>query len=377
MFNIIISDLFYFQAASAALYLILVMALFCCPYKEDEFEVYNKARKMRMWALGLLFLQFVAQMLFGFRQRNVMYGIACNMFFIYPSAQQAVMSVHYLIRRKKSYKKEWIITTVGNVINFFAVMSGVYLANGAFLKYALLISYASYYVVFLYLYVVLFLEYRSMKNRLKNYFAAPIEIHTQWINVYIVGQTLIILSVPVVLLHTSVMMIYSMVVYLCFAYFVFKMMYYGYYLKMVDESDSIAIEDEESQSAADSIQGSALSGIEYKVNERLKTDLDRWIKEQGFCDGNVTLVSLARQLGVTSKMLSAYINMTQDASFRDWLNALRTDYACDFIKRYPKRSMEQVAECCGFNSRPYFDTVFKEKIGMTPAAYRKSFTDAC
>jgi AraC-like DNA-binding protein len=38
---------------------------------------------------------------------------------------------------------------------------------------------------------------------------------------------------------------------------------------------------------------------------------------------------------------------------------------------YENDSIEQIAEACGFCDRNYFSTVFRKKLGIPPAEFRK------
>ncbi len=55
----------------------------------------------------------------------------------------------------------------------------------------------------------------------------------------------------------------------------------------------------------------------------------------------------------------------------DYINMLKIKYACELIKSN-EYSMMDICMKCGYNSAPYFSTIFKRLKGMTPKEYQKS-----
>ena len=55
----------------------------------------------------------------------------------------------------------------------------------------------------------------------------------------------------------------------------------------------------------------------------------------------------------------------------DYINMLKIKYACELIKSN-EYNMIDICMKCGYNSAPYFSTIFKKLKGMTPREYQKS-----
>ena len=62
-------------------------------------------------------------------------------------------------------------------------------------------------------------------------------------------------------------------------------------------------------------------------------------------------------------------------SFRDWITALRIDYAKRLLAQYPELTVANISEKSGFQSPSHFIRLFKENVGCTPIQWRKKETD--
>ncbi len=92
-----------------------------------------------------------------------------------------------------------------------------------------------------------------------------------------------------------------------------------------------------------------------------------------FTDPNLTLVTLAENLGLPSHQVSKLINEKFGKSFNDLINEYRVN---EFIARinnprYQGYSVLGVAMDVGFNSKSSFNNTFKKLTGKTPSTYRK------
>ncbi len=79
---------------------------------------------------------------------------------------------------------------------------------------------------------------------------------------------------------------------------------------------------------------------------------------------------IADYAGITKSYLCHLFKEHLGVSLITYLNTLKIRTACDLI-REGKYSMIEIAFKCGFNSAPYFCTVFKGEKGMTPSEYAK------
>ncbi len=94
--------------------------------------------------------------------------------------------------------------------------------------------------------------------------------------------------------------------------------------------------------------------------------------EKHFKDPNVSLLSIANRLHISSTYLSQLVNSVTDSNFSDFINGYRVIEAQRLLthpnySNYPIRSVGLEA---GFNSKSAFYAAFKKHTGMTPSEYK-------
>ena len=98
-------------------------------------------------------------------------------------------------------------------------------------------------------------------------------------------------------------------------------------------------------------------------------------QEALYKDPDLTLASLAQQLGLAPSVVSQLMNAGLGQSFSDVVNG----YRLEEVKRRlltedaQRFTMLALALDAGFNSKSTFNRVFKEKLGITPKEYQKKY----
>jgi len=120
-----------------------------------------------------------------------------------------------------------------------------------------------------------------------------------------------------------------------------------------------------------------VEGVEAKVEETKDSDGDRYkiverakeyVKEHYF--ENLTLNVVAEKVGITPGYLSTLFNKTESGGFVDYLNQVRIDIACMYLKQNYFKVYE-IAYKVGFRDEKYFTKVFRKVTGMSPSEYKK------
>jgi ABC-type antimicrobial peptide transport system permease subunit/AraC-like DNA-binding protein len=106
-----------------------------------------------------------------------------------------------------------------------------------------------------------------------------------------------------------------------------------------------------------------------------------WLKQMMkkgayYKDPDLSLVTLAEKLGLTTHELSAIINTVLKQSFNDFVNGYRV---ADIVRKieapaFDQLTLEGMAYDSGFNSPSTFHRAFKRLTGKTPAAYKKQLS---
>ena len=99
---------------------------------------------------------------------------------------------------------------------------------------------------------------------------------------------------------------------------------------------------------------------------------------QPYLDQQLTLSTLADQLGLNSKYLSQVINEKLDQNFLDFINGYRVAQAQALLRdpAYRPYTVVAIAHEVGFKSKSAFYTAFKKGTGVTPTAWRAGAASA-
>ncbi|MFH0758719.1 MAG: helix-turn-helix domain-containing protein [Bacteroidota bacterium] len=119
----------------------------------------------------------------------------------------------------------------------------------------------------------------------------------------------------------------------------------------------------------------ARSGLKKKDIERYKGIIGKYmIIEKPYLNRELTIYDLSAQLKIPRHFISEVINEHMGKNFYNLVN----DYRVEEVKRrivdpaYSKLTILAIAYDSGFNSKSSFNTIFKEKTGMTPSEYLQS-----
>ena len=85
----------------------------------------------------------------------------------------------------------------------------------------------------------------------------------------------------------------------------------------------------------------------------------------------LTLESIAEYFFLSKTALSYTFKKYMDCTLINFLLSIRITKAKEFLLN-TKKSVEKIAELCGFSSANYFGLIFTQKENLSPAHYRKS-----
>ena len=117
--------------------------------------------------------------------------------------------------------------------------------------------------------------------------------------------------------------------------------------------------------------GASLHALLEHQTERGPSVLARVKEQRLYTQSDLTLQSLAQQLYISQRRLSQTIKEDLNTNFSDFINTLRVELAQQYLSQKQKVTITEVLYSVGFNSKSVFNTVFRQKTGMTPSAFRK------
>ncbi|TGJ99028.1 AraC family transcriptional regulator [Leptospira langatensis] len=114
---------------------------------------------------------------------------------------------------------------------------------------------------------------------------------------------------------------------------------------------------------------SLLQGMDIQVlRENLLQTMER---EKLFQDEDLSLASLADELGLSSHQLSELINQEMGKNFSVFVNEYRIKEACRLLQEKEDRSILDIAYEVGFRSKTSFHRAFTKQVGVPPSEFRE------
>lgn len=86
---------------------------------------------------------------------------------------------------------------------------------------------------------------------------------------------------------------------------------------------------------------------------------------------DLTLMEVADKVSITAGYLSSLFSQKMDCTFIDYLNEIRIDHACTYLRQNYLKTYE-IAYKVGFNDEKYFSKVFRKITGMSPSEYKRT-----
>ena len=90
---------------------------------------------------------------------------------------------------------------------------------------------------------------------------------------------------------------------------------------------------------------------------------------ENFCDPNISLISVAKYVGLSSAHFSTVFSQTLGRSFINYLTAMRIERAKELLTTTSLK-LSTIAMEIGYNEPNYFSHVFRKVEGITPKEYR-------
>lgn len=112
---------------------------------------------------------------------------------------------------------------------------------------------------------------------------------------------------------------------------------------------------------------------EYDL-KNIKTELDQLIHtDKIYCDEDISLQSLATELGLSQHQLSEFFNDHLKKNFVSYINGFRIRDAKKLLREERETTVLAIAYQVGFNSKSAFNSAFQKEVGCSPSVYRNNF----
>lgn len=337
------------------------------PPKVKEDKTANCSRWMMTAGLLLLAVQFLLQYLFAFRESGIVQAVMLNLVMLIPVSSLLALSILNLQRQGQVGKTAlwigiptWLVAiTIMSVGSQHMVWAEV-TASGVFCMMQLF--YAKNIVS----------ELKRMRQLLNDYFDCNQDGLLRWMQVSIVAMTVIALTAPFCIflppqwLVVFVALVLGSISYMWFCFVHYVMTSAASRMREAEGSEK----ESQGDRSLDSVQNHESVPLIPDI-QHIGHAVEQWTSRGCHLRNGVRRDDAAKEMGVPSRQLSAWVKASGYDSYSKWITSLRIEEAKRLLSKHPDWSIEAIADQCGI-SRTHFYKVFKDETNLLPTEFIKS-----
>ena len=342
---------------------------------------YEWSRWLILAGMTGLAIQYLLQMLLGFRAKSDDLGAVFNILVYTPCITTIAMGI-YNIEATHANRRKMNIVCACIYAAIIAVFCIGYSNSGSLnignWLYAMLVLFGANVAYCIYMIMI---EMRKRKKMLELMTGDDMLPYVRYARASIFALFFSTLTMPFAILSTTLLYIIGPLALLSILFFNLSFVAMGY--NYVPTEELLDKEEEESAALADEITESSdgqdvesadsketLPSFSQERQAAIKEKLDKWCEELGYKDTTVNMFTLSRSLNISKNELSRYFTSCLNSTFRIWLAEVRFEAAKKMMLDYPDYNNDIISAECGFSSRSYLYRIFKEKEGCSPTIWR-------
>lgn len=343
---------------------------------------YEWSRWLILAGMTGLAIQYLLQMLLGFRAKSDDLGAIFNILVYTPCITTIAMSIYNIEATHANRRKMNIVCTCiyAAIIAVFCIgYSNSGSLNIGNWLYAMLVLFGTNVAYCIYMIMI---EIRKRKKKLELMTGGDMLPYVRYARASVFALFFSALTMPFVILSTTLLYIIGPLALLSILFFNLSFVALGYNYVPTEEfldkeeEESAAIADEETESSdgqdAEPIDGKEnLQFISQKRQTFIKESLDKWCEDLGYKDTTVNMFTLSRSLNISKSELSRYFTSCLNSTFRIWLAEVRFEAAKKMMLDCPDYSNDIISVECGFSSCSQLYRIFNAKAGCSPNVWRK------
>lgn len=342
---------------------------------------YEWSRWLILAGMTGLAIQYLLQMLLGFRAKSDDLGAIFNILVYTPCFTTISMGIYNIEATHANRRKMNIVCTCiyAAIIAVFCIgYSNSGSLNIGNWLYAMLVLFGANVAYCIYMIMI---EMRKRKKMLELMTGDDMLPYVQYARASVFALFFSTLTMPFAILSTTLLYIIGPLALLSILFFNLSFVALGY--NYVPTEELLDKEEEESAALADEITENSdgqdvesadsketLPSFSQERQAAIKEKLDKWCEELGYKDTTVNMFTLSRSLNISKNELSRYFTVCLNSTFRIWLAEVRFEAAKKMMLDYPDYNNDIISAECGFSSRSYLYRIFKEKEGCSPTVWR-------
>lgn len=342
---------------------------------------YEWSRWLILAGMMGLAIQYLLQMLLGFRAKSDDLGAVFNILVYTPCFTTISMGIYNIEATHANRRKMNIVCTCiyAAIIAVFCIgYSNSGSLNIGNWLYAMLVLFGANVAYCIYMIMI---EMRKRKKMLELMTGDDMLPYVRYARASVFALFFSTLTMPFAILSTTLLYIIGPLALLSILFFNLSFVAMGY--NYVPTEELLDKEEEESAALADEITESSdgqdvesadsketLPSFSQERQAAIKEKLDKWCEELGYKDTTVNMFTLSRSLNISKNELSRYFTSCLNSTFRIWLAEVRFEAAKKMMLDYPDYNNDIISAECGFSSRSYLYRILKEKEGCSPTVWR-------
>lgn len=343
---------------------------------------YETSRWLLCGSMAVFCIHYFLQMTQGFRAQGADVGAVVNIMFYTPVVFAITLSIINMESTRSVMRRYCLRSAAAYAlivaIFIFGVFSNKSLHLGGLL-YVMLAFFVGSMAYFIYASCS---EVLKRKKKLLEESAGDLLPHVRYARSSLVLVCVSAAFLPIAILFDTLLLLIGPLMLLVLIFFVHSFISLGYYITPVENMLEEQEELEEQEKTADqTAYGAQLDSgddgqteLSISSSERMKkieAALEKWCDDRMYKDCNVTIYSLAANLGCKKNELTEYFNFSQHTNFRTWLSDIRFNEAVRMMKENPEFSNDAISTECGFSSHTQIYRIFKQKTGLSPSQWRE------
>ena len=345
---------------------------------------YEVSRWLIVGAMVGLALQYLMQMLLGFRAQGDSVGAVFNML-VYPPCFSLIAIGIYNIEATHANRRKMNIVCTSIYAAILAAFSIGYIQSGNFhigsWIYVMIVLFGINVAYCIYMVMVEIKKRRMMLEMMAGYDILP---YVRYARASVFVLFLPAIAMPFAVLSTESLYVIGPLGLLAVFFFTLSFMALGYNyvpseelldkeeeekaaMESVEDNACLELQDEELDDKKETLQSKRSERRQKIVRERL----DEWCAAKGYRDTSLNMITLSRSLDISRYELSRYLSSCLNTTFRPWLAEVRFEAAKKMMLDNPDFGNDIISAECGFSSRTHLYRMFKEKEGCSPTAWRE------